>query len=961
MLFGDAVHLRALLVLLGVVVLAEGARPAEAGPDQFVVDAAIMPGGPSPLETDTEPPDPGGSIPLLVVLPQLTVNERASTRESSGQPVRVGIPRAIPVESQGNLRGRLHWTSTGDGLVVGELRVHSAGATRLRIAMRVALPLGGHLLFHGQRSSPRFDPVTRADIAAAERNAGMLWSPVVDGDTITVRIVLRGWETVPSVRVELLKVSHIFAGLGELLNGRRTECPNHVDVQCRIGDFTQYLENAVARLVYTKGDGHSYTCSATLLNDQDDATHTPYLLTAHHCISTSAVATTLEATWFFRTHTCGGHDADQHRTTVGGAELLATSPAQDSTLLRLRSPVPEGVTLSGWSAFEDDHRPQTPVFGLHHPEGGPMKYSAGVVARHADVELTDDDGEILFRVSDAIFVDWHDGTTEGGSSGSGLFNGSRLVGVLSGGNGCYESSAFGPFHDFYPSVRRWLVDGDVPDLVVEAPVVSEHALSPGARFQLSASVRNIGTANAPSTELRYYRSHDSAVSALDIEEGAVPIRDLAPGESQLAAMELEAPLSGGTYFYGACVDAVSEESDTSNNCSPGVQVTVGSPRPDLAIDSLMASATQVSSGEQFDLTASVRNQGDGISSSARLLFVRSSDTAITNSDTVVAATKLGRLLPSESTQAQVAVNAPLAPGSYYYGACVESTSGDANASNNCSMGQRVVVGDSDGTADLVVDPPSLGLDRLRPGQSAELTVVVGNVGDGSSSPTTLRIYLSGNEIISARDSEVKTVQVESLNASASAVKTVEVVAPKTEGTYYYGACVEPVPEERGAANNCSQGTPVTVTLDLGGAPDLVVDRPMADRDSVLVGETVGLIVAIRNQGDAAAEGTVLRYYISKDSEVSSLDRAVGTDRVNALAALATDKEWFALAAPDEVGTVYFGGCVDAVAGETSTSNNCSVGFPLTVVSEAGRTTDVHHVEGRVRPATEAVTRTEASL
>ena len=32
--------------------------------------------------------------------------------------------------------------------------------------------------------------------------------------------------------------------------------------------------------------------------------------------------------------------------------------------------------------------------------------------------------------------------------------------------------------------------------------------------------------------------------------------------------------AAGTYYYGACVDAVADESDTTNNCSPSVQVTV---------------------------------------------------------------------------------------------------------------------------------------------------------------------------------------------------------------------------------------------------------------------------------------------------------------------------------------------------------------------------------------------------
>ena len=41
-------------------------------------------------------------------------------------------------------------------------------------------------------------------------------------------------------------------------------------------------------------------------------------------------------------------------------------------------------------------------------------------------------------------------------------------------------------------------------------------------------------------------------------------------------MDLTAPSSPGTYYYGACVDAVPNESDTTNNCS-SLPVTVSEP------------------------------------------------------------------------------------------------------------------------------------------------------------------------------------------------------------------------------------------------------------------------------------------------------------------------------------------------------------------------------------------------
>ena len=46
---------------------------------------------------------------------------------------------------------------------------------------------------------------------------------------------------------------------------------------------------------------------------------------------------------------------------------------------------------------------------------------------------------------------------------------------------------------------------------------------------------------------------------------------------------MTAPSEAGTYYYGACVDSVPDESDTTDNCSSSVTVTVSEPAPDLAV------------------------------------------------------------------------------------------------------------------------------------------------------------------------------------------------------------------------------------------------------------------------------------------------------------------------------------------------------------------------------------------
>ena len=115
-----------------------------------------------------------------------------------------------------------------------------------------------------------------------------------------------------------------------------------------------------------------------------------------------------------------------------------------------------------------------------------------------------------------------------------------------------------------------------PDLVVAPFTVSERAPAVGSRFSLNATVRNLGNASSVFTRLHYYESTDSIVSPGDRLLATDGIAGLAPsGEEKERPYTLTAPSTPGTYYYGACVAAVSGEANTANNCSAAVAVTVG--------------------------------------------------------------------------------------------------------------------------------------------------------------------------------------------------------------------------------------------------------------------------------------------------------------------------------------------------------------------------------------------------
>ena len=467
-----------------------------------------------------------------------------------------------------------------------------------------------------------------------------------------------------------------------------------------------------------------------------------------------------------------------------------------------------------------------------------------------------------------------------------------------------------------------------PDLVVDTPTVSESAPASGARFTLSATVRNQGAARSASTTLRYYQSSDSTITTGDTEVGTDSVFGLAASWSGDEWISLNAPSTPGTYYYGACVDEVNGELDTQNNCSLAVTLTVGAaPAPELVVDTPTVDTSAPAAGARFTLSATVRNQGAARSDSTTLRYYRSTDSTISTGDTEVGTDSVSGLNSSGSGDESISLTAPSTPGTYYYGACVDEVSGESDTTNNCSPTVTVTVGAAP-APDLVVDAPTVSESAPASGASFTLSATVRNQGAARSDSTTLRYYQSTDSTITTGDTEVGTDSVFGLNISASGSESVSLTAPSTAGTYYYGACVETVTDESDTTNNCS--TAAVVVVGAAPAPDLVVDAPTVSESAPASGASFTLSATVRNQGAARSASTTLRYYQSTDSTITTGDTEVGTDSVFGLAASWSGDESISLTAPSSVGTYYYGACVDAVSGETDTTNNCSSAVAVTV-------------------------------
>ena len=533
---------------------------------------------------------------------------------------------------------------------------------------------------------------------------------------------------------------------------------------------------------------------------------------------------------------------------------------------------------------------------------------------HLDLSDNQLSGEIPFELGNLSNLDWL------------LLAGNQLTGCIPEGLRNVERN------DFDALGLSFCGDGS-PDLIVQSPSASNNNPDTGEVFTFYAQVHNQGDGASASTTLRYYRSDNDTISTSDTEVGSNDIFALGPSETwPPPSIGVNAPSLAGTYYYGACVDPVPGESNTQNNCSAAAPVIVGDlGSPDLVVRPFSVSDPNPDAGGPLVLYATVRNEGDGRLEAAKLTYYLSDNDTISGRDAAIRTVDVLDIDASSSTQMVLyGVNAPQNSGTYYYGACVHSSvPGESNTRNNCSAAAPVIVGDS-GNPDLVVQSASVSDSSLDSGQSFTFYATVLNQGDGQAASTTLRYYRSPNPSISSQlDIEVGSDPVGSLPASRTSPESVGLDASLDGGTYYYGACVDPVPGESDPHNNCSSGVRVTVREV---SPDLVVIRPSVSDSSLDAGQSFLLYATVRNRGDDRSPLTTLRYFLSVNSSISAggIDTEIGSDRVPSLAASGTSDQVLIVTAPSRGGTYYYGACVDSVPGESDPHNNCSSGVRVTV-------------------------------
>jgi len=418
--------------------------------------------------------DPDRPVAFEVFLPELTTAEQSSlSRSQLGEPLEIGIHRSIPEEWRGTIGpAELDWETAVGGSRVATFRVRSSGAQAVRVAIAfMDLPEGAEIRYYDPESPDTFfGPYLRGDVSTVREGSGKgepYWSPLITGEAVAVEISVPDRASTNEVWISLRQVSHVLnspfdVGFFKYI-GDAGRC--NKDLACSAK--WEMTGASVALVIFEEGR-NAFACTGQLVN-QTDFDGTKFLfLTARHCIGRGKVARSATFLWFFQKAKCRGAPPDSMVQTSGGAILKYRSPkvgrrrSTDHSLLQLRRDPPAGVTLSGWAASHFSNHVGEKVFGIHHPSGDLKKISRGDIFATGFIE-----GDYLYlhpsRVSHYIVL-WNKGVVETGSSGSGLWEGTKwpdqyLIGLLTGGlSSCrdrHDPDFYGMLSETYRRSRKF--------------------------------------------------------------------------------------------------------------------------------------------------------------------------------------------------------------------------------------------------------------------------------------------------------------------------------------------------------------------------------------------------------------------------------------------------------------------------------------------------------------------------
>ena len=254
-----------------------------------------------------------------------------------------------------------------------------------------------------------------------------------------------------------------FNNTKEMLYDESGDC--QVNINCPEGASIRQSANAVVKII-TYGTSGYRLCTGTVVNNTRHD-RTPYVLSAWHCSEYTKTAEHYQKWMFYFLYEvplCSGIQQAPENKTLAGCTLVSASQvlsnpiSSDFLLVKLiNSHIPPeyDVYYAGWDATGSN---VSNAKSVHHPKGDVKKVSETenitVDTWSASSGSNPTHLKVVWKQTQSGY-----GTTEGGSSGSPLFNANgHIIGTLTGG---YASCDLLNSPDFYGRLSRSWTSNDI--------------------------------------------------------------------------------------------------------------------------------------------------------------------------------------------------------------------------------------------------------------------------------------------------------------------------------------------------------------------------------------------------------------------------------------------------------------------------------------------------------------------
>lgn len=350
----------------------------------------------------------------------------------------VATPREIGFSIQVNysVQNSGVWTELKDGKRIWRLHIQSKNAEALAVYFK-EFQLSDHSELFLYK--PDYSQVLGAYTSENNSDTKLFATELIEGDEFVIEYVVKG-TTETKIPFIIDEVAYIYrdAGFGaKNLKGFGGADDCEININCAEGEDWQSQKRGVAR-IQVKKNGSLFWCTGSLINNANQD-FTPYFLTANHCGSNSSVADYNQWIFYFNyeSENCDNPVFSPLANTMLGASLKANTNftyESDFKLLLLNDDVPEDFNpyYNGW---DNRNLASSSGVAIHHPEGDLKKistYTSPLLSTAYDDVSANPDAK-YWQVIWGTTVNGQ-GVTEGGSSGSPLFNSNGLiVGALTGG------------------------------------------------------------------------------------------------------------------------------------------------------------------------------------------------------------------------------------------------------------------------------------------------------------------------------------------------------------------------------------------------------------------------------------------------------------------------------------------------------------------------------------------------